>query len=191
MRPRPALVLDGLPLDRTQQPALRRVEIDRLRDLEGEHREARAFGDGGAGHLRNVCVLGAHHKKNRAILSASSRTTLSPLWMFVHGHRADATRHPAAGAAAPLFSVTVSSCGTVLSLIADTVPSAGGAPMQNDVRLSLVIPVYNGADSVPGTLAQLSDWLPRQPACTELVLVNDGSNLRTATLLREFAGSTR
>ena len=63
--------------------------------------------------------------------------------------------------------------------------------MQNDVRLSLVIPVYNGADSVPGTLAQLSDWLPRQPACTELVLVNDGSNLRTATLLREFAGSTR
>ena len=62
--------------------------------------------------------------------------------------------------------------------------------MQSDIRLSLVIPVYNGAESLPGTLTQLSDWLPRQHTGTELVLVNDGSNPRTATLLRDFAGST-
>jgi len=62
--------------------------------------------------------------------------------------------------------------------------------MHENVRLSLVIPVYNSAGSLPGTLAQLSDWLPRQPTCTELVIVNDGSNPRTGTLLRDFAGST-
>jgi dolichyl-phosphate beta-glucosyltransferase len=62
--------------------------------------------------------------------------------------------------------------------------------MDSQVRLSLVIPVYNGAGSLPGTLAQLSDWLPRQPTCTELVIVNDGSNPLTATMLRGFAGST-
>jgi len=60
----------------------------------------------------------------------------------------------------------------------------------SDVRLSLVIPVYNGAGSLPGSLAELSDWLPRQPTGTELVLVNDGSNPHTATLLRDFAACT-
>jgi dolichyl-phosphate beta-glucosyltransferase len=62
--------------------------------------------------------------------------------------------------------------------------------MHSHVRLSLVIPVYNGAPLLRGTLAQLGDWLPRQPTGTELVLVNDGSDSLTATMLRDFAGST-
>jgi dolichyl-phosphate beta-glucosyltransferase len=62
--------------------------------------------------------------------------------------------------------------------------------MHGHVRLSLVIPVYNGADSLGGSLAQLRDWLPRQPMGTELVLVNDGSDSRAATMLDDFAKST-
>ena len=62
--------------------------------------------------------------------------------------------------------------------------------MPSHVRLSLVMPVYNGADSLRGSLAQLTAWLPRQPMGTELVLVNDGSDPLTATMLRDFAGST-
>jgi dolichyl-phosphate beta-glucosyltransferase len=56
----------------------------------------------------------------------------------------------------------------------------------------LVIPVYNGADSLRGSLAQLTDWLPgqRTGGGTELVLVNDGSDPRAATMLHDFAGST-
>ena len=62
--------------------------------------------------------------------------------------------------------------------------------MQSHVPLSLVIPVYNCAPLLRGTLPQLRDWLPRQPAGTELVLVNDGSDPLTATMLREFAECT-
>jgi len=62
--------------------------------------------------------------------------------------------------------------------------------MQSHVPLSLVIPVYNCAPLLRGTLPQLRDWLTRQPAGTELVLVNDGSDPLTATMLREFAECT-
>src|SRR5712671_1734108 len=62
--------------------------------------------------------------------------------------------------------------------------------MQRNVRLSLVIPVYNGAVSLRGSLAQLTDWLPRQPTGIEVVLVNDGSDPLTATTLHDFAAST-
>jgi len=62
--------------------------------------------------------------------------------------------------------------------------------MNRDTRLSLVIPVYNGAHSLRGSLAQLTAWLPRQPMGIELVLVNDGSDPLTATMLHDFAAST-
>jgi dolichyl-phosphate beta-glucosyltransferase len=62
--------------------------------------------------------------------------------------------------------------------------------MTNGVHVSLVIPVRNGADRLPGVLRAAADWLCGQSQLSELVLVDDGSGPRTATLLRDFAGVT-
>jgi dolichyl-phosphate beta-glucosyltransferase len=55
------------------------------------------------------------------------------------------------------------------------------------MRLSLIIPVRNGADRLPATLRAAIDWLSCQPERSELVLVDDGSEAGTAALLRRFA----
>jgi dolichyl-phosphate beta-glucosyltransferase len=59
-----------------------------------------------------------------------------------------------------------------------------------DVYLSLVIPVHNGADRLPGALQTVADWLCRASVLSELVLVDDGSEPRTAAVLRAFAAGT-
>ena len=54
-------------------------------------------------------------------------------------------------------------------------------------HLSLIVPVYNGADRLPSSLAELRAFLVAQPYTWELVLVDDCSNAETRRLLEEFA----
>lgn len=57
-------------------------------------------------------------------------------------------------------------------------------------RLSVIVPVYNGEERLPGCLKQLGDWLAAQPYSSELVLVDDCSAQPAARILTDFA-STR
>ncbi|HEX4633009.1 MAG TPA: glycosyltransferase [Gemmatimonadales bacterium] len=52
--------------------------------------------------------------------------------------------------------------------------------------ISLIVPVRNGADFLPGTLRELRSFLQRDPDA-EVVLVDDGSEPRAAKLLASFA----
>jgi len=56
--------------------------------------------------------------------------------------------------------------------------------------LSLILPTRIGAGRLDRTLGELAEWLPRQ-SCAELIIVDDGSEPRAATRMREFALSTR
>lgn len=56
--------------------------------------------------------------------------------------------------------------------------------------MSLILPTRIGAGRLDRTLAELAEWLPRQ-SCAELIIVDDGSEPRAATRMREFAVSTR
>ena len=55
--------------------------------------------------------------------------------------------------------------------------------------LSLVVPVYNGADRLPSSLEQLRDFLRAQPYTSELILVDDCSNAETRAILEAFAST--
>ena len=68
-------------------------------------------------------------------------------------------------------------------------PAPAGAPASGDypVTLSVIVPVYNGADRLPEGLADLAEFLHAQPAPIELILVDDGSNAETAAILDDFA----
>jgi dolichyl-phosphate beta-glucosyltransferase len=54
-------------------------------------------------------------------------------------------------------------------------------------HLSLIVPVYNGADRLPSSLDQLRTFLREQPYASELILVDDCSDAATRALLEEFA----
>ncbi len=71
-------------------------------------------------------------------------------------------------------------------------PPPSGAPPEPpaaEPRLSVIVPVYNGEDRLPGALAQLAAWLDAQPYTTELVLVDDCSRQPAADVLTAFAAS--
>ena len=57
-------------------------------------------------------------------------------------------------------------------------------------HLSIVVPVYNGAQRLPASLAELRDFLDAQSYSSELVIVDDHSAPETAALLRRFANAT-
>lgn len=57
-------------------------------------------------------------------------------------------------------------------------------------HLSLVVPVYNGADRLPSSLGQLRDFLREQKCSSELILVDDCSGPETRAILEAFAGDT-
>jgi dolichyl-phosphate beta-glucosyltransferase len=63
--------------------------------------------------------------------------------------------------------------------------TAVGAP--EVPRLSLIVPVYNGADRLPSSLAELRTFLVAQPYSWELILVDDCSNAETRKILEDFA----
>ena len=65
--------------------------------------------------------------------------------------------------------------------------SAMAAPAA--LHLSLVVPVYNGADRLPSSLEQLRDFLRAQPYASELILVDDCSNAETRAILEAFAST--
>ena len=56
-------------------------------------------------------------------------------------------------------------------------------------HLSLVVPCYNGAEWLGGSLAELERFVLSQSAPTELVLVDDCSHAGAANLLSDFAQS--
>jgi dolichyl-phosphate beta-glucosyltransferase len=60
----------------------------------------------------------------------------------------------------------------------------GGADStrQADPSLSLIIPAYNEAIRIGGTIREAVAWLTRQPYATELIVVDDGSDDGTADL---------
>lgn len=53
-------------------------------------------------------------------------------------------------------------------------------------HLSLIVPVYNGADRLPSSLEQLQDFLRSQKYLAELILVDDCSNAETRRILEDF-----
>ena len=56
-------------------------------------------------------------------------------------------------------------------------------------HLSLIVPVYNGADRLPASLEELRVFLRALPFSWELILVDDCSNSVTRAILEQFAAS--
>ena len=54
-------------------------------------------------------------------------------------------------------------------------------------HLSLIVPVYNGADRLPASLEEMGVFLRAQPYLWELILVDDCSNADTRAILERFA----
>ena len=55
--------------------------------------------------------------------------------------------------------------------------------------LSLIVPVYNGADRLPASLAELRAYLGAQSYAWELILVDDNSGPETRAILEAFTRS--
>jgi len=55
-------------------------------------------------------------------------------------------------------------------------------------QLSIVIPAYNEARRLPESFARLHDFLQRQPYFAEVIVVDDGSDDSTATVVRAWMG---
>jgi dolichyl-phosphate beta-glucosyltransferase len=53
-------------------------------------------------------------------------------------------------------------------------------------HLSLIVPVYNGADRLPSSLEQIQSFVRAQPYLVEVVLVDDCSNDETRKILEDF-----
>ena len=56
--------------------------------------------------------------------------------------------------------------------------------------IHMLIPAYNEADNLPGLLDDLPATLDKLPASWDLVIVDDGSSDRTATIVQQTAGRT-
>ena len=58
---------------------------------------------------------------------------------------------------------------------------------RDGVHLSLVVPIWNGAEKLSVVLPELAQWIADQSFGVELVLANDGSGPATSGLLKRFA----
>ena len=54
--------------------------------------------------------------------------------------------------------------------------------------LSIIIPAYNAEKRLPDSLKEIIDFANRQPFGIEIMVVDDGSEDGTATLIDEFRG---
>lgn len=61
--------------------------------------------------------------------------------------------------------------------------------MSENFALSVIIPIFNGADFLPQTLAATAKWIENSPVSIQLILVNDGSTDKTENIINGFAGS--
>jgi dolichyl-phosphate beta-glucosyltransferase len=66
---------------------------------------------------------------------------------------------------------------------------AVSAPATSAPHLSLIVPVYNGAAGLPSSLEQLRTFLGAQRFKSELILVDDCSNVETRSILESFASA--
>ena len=55
------------------------------------------------------------------------------------------------------------------------------------IYLSVIIPVYNGAEQLPASLDAVATYAARQSQPVELILVDDHRDRATAALPRDFA----
>jgi len=62
---------------------------------------------------------------------------------------------------------------------------AVGLPEEHAPELSIVIPAFNEAGRLPGTLARLREWLANWPHLAEIIVVDDGSTDDTAEVARD------
>lgn len=56
------------------------------------------------------------------------------------------------------------------------------------MHLSVIIPAYNEAERIEGTLKAVSDYFEKQPYDYEILVVNDGSKDGTAQVVRSLTG---
>jgi len=59
---------------------------------------------------------------------------------------------------------------------------------ETNFDLSIIIPSYNEEARLPGTLQRIAEYLPTLRLRTEVLVVNDGSTDRTATVAESFHG---
>jgi dolichyl-phosphate beta-glucosyltransferase len=73
----------------------------------------------------------------------------------------------------------------------ETAPGmSGGFPSAPQLpHLSLIVPVYNGADRLPSSLEELRTFLRAQTYSWELILVDDCSKAETRKILEAFAAT--
>src|SRR3989344_555415 len=58
----------------------------------------------------------------------------------------------------------------------------------DNIKLSIILPVFNGAEILQQSLEKLSAWISGQPYKIELIVVNDGSDDTTPDILEKFNG---
>lgn len=65
--------------------------------------------------------------------------------------------------------------------------SPSSEPEHDGVYLSIVVPIWNGAERLSAVLPELAEWMGRKSFRIELILANDGSDAVTSRLLERFA----
>ncbi|MDP2820818.1 MAG: glycosyltransferase family 2 protein [bacterium] len=60
--------------------------------------------------------------------------------------------------------------------------------MDGKIHLSVIIPAYNEQETLPATLASVSDYLKKQNFSYEIIVINDASKDRTAAVVGELLG---
>jgi len=63
--------------------------------------------------------------------------------------------------------------------------------MENEIKLSVIIPAYKEEKRIPNTLKEIDKYLSQQNYCYEILVVNDGSPDKTAGVARSLVPSIK